>query len=27
MNRFGGRAAFIARHQGYDWRFDEELDF
>jgi REP element-mobilizing transposase RayT len=25
--RFGGRESFIARHQGYDWRTDDDLDF
>ena len=27
IRRFGGQAAFIARHQGYDWRFEDDLDF
>jgi len=27
VRQFGGQAAFIARHQGYDWRFDDDLDF
>ncbi|MFN0175799.1 MAG: transposase [Saprospiraceae bacterium] len=27
IQQFGGQAAFIARHQGYDWRFDDDLDF
>ncbi len=27
ISRFGGRENFIARHQGYDWRFDEDLEF
>lgn len=24
---FGGQSAFIARHQGHDWRSDNDLDF
>ena len=27
LARFGGRESFIARHQGYDWRTDDDLDF
>jgi putative transposase len=27
IRQFGGKEAFLARHQGYDWRFDEDLDF
>jgi REP element-mobilizing transposase RayT len=27
IRRFGGKEQFIARHQGYDWRFDEDLEF
>lgn len=27
IRQFGGKATFIARHQGYDWRFDDDLDF
>lgn len=25
--RFGGQKEFIARHDGYDWRTDDDLDF
>ena len=27
IQMFGGRAAFIAKHQGYDWRLEDDLDF
>jgi len=27
LRQFGGKAAFIEKHQGYDWRFEDDLDF
>jgi len=27
LRQFGGQAAFIEKHQGYDWRFEHDLDF
>lgn len=27
IKRFGGQENFIAQHQGYNWQFDEDLEF
>ena len=27
IQQFGGKAAFLDKHQGYDWRFGDDLDF
>mgnify|MGYP000987296810 FL=1 len=27
IGRFGGLAAFIARHEGFNWRFEDDVDF